>query len=539
MGSLGEVVEHGVSKDMLPFDGHPDPVVDELNRLENLLRGPKQYLQGKTLPTQNIDMHKYDLLQVVNFIAEHYTWGSKQYVSLWRSLDDGFVEIKSDEHLREWFQLNIDKGVVCIDAKINDFNGPLQFSPTKCRFHPSVRSRACISEIATNEGAKKKSARNERATNEGAKKKRAKNSIKKGSNDEDAVGIDDEGIYSDNESLVAHSDSSYDSDLAESSDSDCSDPEFDPDQEIVDKDDDVPVFAYDVQDPCIDVGVVFPDVDQCKLAVTHHAILNDHAFETVKNDKKRFRAICKRAEEGCKWCFFASTSPKYIGCKNMKKKFHGPLFAQNMWAAAKSFTNEKFTYHMGKIEEKCPEALSWLDDNHPYIWSRSKFSEECKVDYINNNLSECFNSWVSKTKDRRIVDMHDVIRQMIITKFVARNNFAGKMEGRIIPAITKSLNAQSKNIKDHEDRWTHVDLGYKIKKPRLRRKPRRPRVARMKASDEAGTSKRKKCTECNELGHTAKTCQGGPTASQKRIHSSSEIGTGDGNNDTSAAATSK
>uniref|UniRef100_A0A0D3FFG3 Uncharacterized protein n=1 Tax=Oryza barthii TaxID=65489 RepID=A0A0D3FFG3_9ORYZ len=38
MGSLGEVVEHGVSKDMLPFDGHPDPVVDELNRLENLLR---------------------------------------------------------------------------------------------------------------------------------------------------------------------------------------------------------------------------------------------------------------------------------------------------------------------------------------------------------------------------------------------------------------------------------------------------------------------------------------------------------------------
>uniref|UniRef100_A0A0E0KAJ1 Uncharacterized protein n=1 Tax=Oryza punctata TaxID=4537 RepID=A0A0E0KAJ1_ORYPU len=37
MGSLGEV-DHGVSREMLPFDGHPDPVVDELNRLENLLR---------------------------------------------------------------------------------------------------------------------------------------------------------------------------------------------------------------------------------------------------------------------------------------------------------------------------------------------------------------------------------------------------------------------------------------------------------------------------------------------------------------------
>jgi hypothetical protein len=47
---------------------------------------------------------------------------------------------------------------------------------------------------------------------------------------------------------------------------------------------------------------------------------------------------------------------------------------------------------MGKIEEKAPDALGWLDDNHPFILTRSKFSEESKVDYINNNLSKCFNS---------------------------------------------------------------------------------------------------------------------------------------------------
>ncbi len=61
---------------------------------------------------------------------------------------------------------------------------------------------------------------------------------------------------------MAHSDSSYDSDLAESTDSNCSDPKFDPDQEIVDEDDDdddLPIYAYDIHDPCIDVDVVFPD----------------------------------------------------------------------------------------------------------------------------------------------------------------------------------------------------------------------------------------------------------------------------------------
>ncbi len=307
--------------------------------------------------------------------------------------------------------------------------------------------------------------------------------------------------------------------------------------------------------------------------------------------------------------------------KNMKKHYHGPLFAQNMWAAAKSFTIDKFNYHMAKIEEKSPDALAWLDDNHPYVWSRSKFSEDSKVDYINNNLSECFNSWVSKTKDQHIVDMHDKIRQMIITKFILRGKIASNMEGIIIPAITNALNAKSKAIKDHEvlicgamtaevtvstirhavnlgqktctcrvwqvtgkpcshalafiaklsrevcmddfvheyfsierfkkayagvfnpitskHMWPRVDLGYKIKKPKLRRKPGRPRVSRMKASDEAGTRKKRQCSECHELGHTARYCQGGPTTSQKRRRLASENPSGEGSNDPPVANTSK
>ena len=65
------------------------------------------------------------------------------------------------------------------------------------------------------------------------------------------------------------SDSSYDTDLAASSDSgdnSNSDTEFNPDGEIFDEENeyDLTMFSYDTDDPCIDVNVVFPDTDQCK-----------------------------------------------------------------------------------------------------------------------------------------------------------------------------------------------------------------------------------------------------------------------------------
>jgi hypothetical protein len=177
---------------------------------------------------------------------------------------------------------------------------------------------------------------------------------------------------------------------------------------------------------------------------------------------------------------------------------------------------------------------------------------------------------MSKTKDMHIVQMLDKRRQMIIEKFELRRKIGNNMKGRIIPAITKSHNAQSKNIKDHEvlmlgsgttevtviairhavnlgekacsyrawqvcgkpcthalatiakvsgevnmedfihdyisvekfrkaykgtfkpmisqEQWQLVDL---LKKTKLRRKPGRPRVSRIKASDELVNKKKR------------------------------------------------
>ena len=66
--------------------------------------GQKTYVKGKTLPTQRINIHNYSLLQLVDFIAEHYIWGSKQHITLSRE-SENTIEIKSDEQLFELLRL--------------------------------------------------------------------------------------------------------------------------------------------------------------------------------------------------------------------------------------------------------------------------------------------------------------------------------------------------------------------------------------------------------------------------------------------------
>jgi hypothetical protein len=253
--------------------------------------------------TTFVDRHDYSLLQLVDFIGESFVWGSKQYISLWRALEYDCIEIATDEQLLEWFELNKDKGEVNIVGQINDFEGPLQFSPTKRRLHPTVRVLPSTAPIDLDPFID--------PTQSHSTKQPAKEDKKVHTKVSDEV-LSDSSYDSE---LAASSDSESDANAA--SDSDCSDPDFEPDNEIFDDDnDDIPICSYDVDAPCVDVGCVFPDVNQCKSALTHHAILNDYAFYTVKKDNKRFRAKCLRAEQGCKWTFFASTSKKkYIGCK--------------------------------------------------------------------------------------------------------------------------------------------------------------------------------------------------------------------------------
>jgi len=88
---------------------------------------------------------------------------------------------------------------------------------------------------------------------------------------------------------------------------------------------------------------------------------------------------------------------------NFRKKYKGEVL-KYMWPCAWACTARRHDALMEKIATSCPKAIDFLNKHHKLIWSRSKFSKQCKVDYVNNNLSECFNNWIKDYKDLPVVD---------------------------------------------------------------------------------------------------------------------------------------
>ena len=98
---------------------------------------------------------------------------------------------------------------------------------------------------------------------------------------------------------------------------------------------------------------------------------------------------------------------------NFKKRYSGEVFDENLWAAAYSWNPYLFGKHWTKMESTNPNATDYLRKCHTKLWTRSQFSTICEVDYVTNNLAECFNNWIKHHKSMNLDDLMDKIRQML------------------------------------------------------------------------------------------------------------------------------
>lgn len=60
------------------------------------------------------------------------------------------------------------------------------------------------------------------------------------------------------------------------------------------------VISYDKENPVMDLGSLYPTMDEFRMALRQFAIHNEFDLGTHKSDKKRFRGFCKSSED-CPW----------------------------------------------------------------------------------------------------------------------------------------------------------------------------------------------------------------------------------------------
>ena len=133
---------------------------------------------------------------------------------------------------------------------------------------------------------------------------------------------------------------------------------------------------------------------------------------------------------------------------NFGKYYKGKTYDDNLWPASLTYSVRKHNFHLNQMYVK-PEVKAYMEAEHRKIWARSKFNGICKVDYVNNNLSESFNSWIRHIKGYQLIDLIDRIRQMLMAKFELRQRIAcEKFVGhKIIPSVMKALHENTRCLK--------------------------------------------------------------------------------------------
>ncbi|KAL7604421.1 hypothetical protein Lser_V15G19860 [Lactuca serriola] len=119
---------------------------------------------------------------------------------------------------------------------------------------------------------------------------------------------------------------------------------------------------------------------------------------------------------------------------NFKKQFRDEFF-KKLWCAAKTYRPTKHDKLLKDIAD---------------IWSRSKFETPSKCDYITNNISESFNSWIGATHYKHVLDLLDAIREKLMKRFDKKRMLLKRWNGVFVPNAMIRLNDISKNLGEYE-----------------------------------------------------------------------------------------
>ncbi|KAL5851534.1 hypothetical protein ACOSQ3_006652 [Xanthoceras sorbifolium] len=88
---------------------------------------------------------------------------------------------------------------------------------------------------------------------------------------------------------------------------------------------------------------------------------------------------------------------------------------------------------MESIKEDSVDAYVWLKAELVDKWARYCFDPRIKSDYVTNNMSKCFNSWIKDERDKLILILLEHLRRKIMVRLCEEVDSVEKMVDSITP----------------------------------------------------------------------------------------------------------
>ncbi|XP_012835819.1 PREDICTED: uncharacterized protein LOC105956512 [Erythranthe guttata] len=127
---------------------------------------------------------------------------------------------------------------------------------------------------------------------------------------------------------------------------------------------------------------------------------------------------------------------------NFRAKFPGPKLRKLFWIAVNACTEEDFQDAMNSIKAADFGAHKWLIETckeDPSTWSKHGFDRITKVDHVTNNMTESFNAWMGKMRQKPVISMLEWYRTKVMKRFFTRQQKALSWQTRLPPNVNAKV----------------------------------------------------------------------------------------------------
>ena len=131
---------------------------------------------------------------------------------------------------------------------------------------------------------------------------------------------------------------------------------------------------------------------------------------------------------------------------NLKLEHKGKALKDALCNCAIATTKSAFDKEMKELERIDKDAIKWVKKRDPKHWSKHAFSTKAKSDMLLNNIAETFNSFILEARDKPILTMLEMIRRLLMKRYVAKKEGMSKYNGPICPRIQTKIERAKKGV---------------------------------------------------------------------------------------------